>query len=123
MITNRRRANLPALFLRVIRAALELPDPVLQDLPVSADRIAQVTGTYDDYLFTISVFEEAGRLHASISQMDLALPLLFQGGNEFATLEPDAFRFWFEPAGERAERVVFEWDEIRSYGRRTGLSR
>jgi len=118
MITNRRRADVTALFMRVVRAALNLPDPVLEDLPVSAERIAQVTGTYDDYLFTISVFEDAGRLQAHISDMDLAVPLLFQGGNEFATAEPDAFRFRFESAGERAERVVFEWDEIRSYGRR-----
>jgi D-alanyl-D-alanine carboxypeptidase len=114
MITNRRRADLTALFRRVVRATLDLPEPVLEDLPVSAEQIDHVSGAYDDYLFTISVFEDTGRLHARISEMDLTLPLLFQGRNEFATVEPD-FRFWFEPPGQRAQRVVFEWDEIRSY--------
>jgi D-alanyl-D-alanine carboxypeptidase len=123
ILTNRRRADVTAVLRKVVRTLLDLPEPVLEDLPVSAERIDQVTGTYDDYLFTISVFDEAGRLHARISDMDLTLPLLLQAGSEFATAEPDAFRFWFEPAGERAERVVFEWDEIRSYGRRTGLPR
>jgi len=123
IITNRRRAEVTAVLRKAVRTLLDLPDPVLEDLPVSAERIDQVTGTYDDYLFTISVFEEAGRLHARISDMDVTLPLLLQGGNEFATAEPDAFRFWFEPAGARAERLVFEWDEIRTYGRRAGSPR
>jgi D-alanyl-D-alanine carboxypeptidase len=120
IITNRRRAEVATLLRKVVRTVLDLPEPALEALQVNAGAIGDFTGTYDDYLFTISIFEDAGRLHAHISEMDLVLPLFYQGGNEFATAEPEAFRFWFEPAGGRAERVVLEWAEIRSYGRRTG---
>lgn len=44
--------------------------------------------------------------------------LLYQGDHAFATPEPQAFRFRFEPAEGPATRVDWEWGELRAFARR-----
>jgi CubicO group peptidase (beta-lactamase class C family) len=44
--------------------------------------------------------------------------LIYQGGREFATARPTDFRLRFEPKAGEVERVVWEWAELRAYGRR-----
>lgn len=118
LITNKRAAGISSVASAVARAVMGLSETLPADQPVSTERVSQVVGTYDDHLFRIRIFLNSGRLHAHISKMDITVPLLHQGGSEFATPDPPGFGFRFEPAGGRAERVIFEWAEIHSYGRR-----
>lgn len=117
-VTNKRRAQVSSVGVAVARAMMNLCIPALDDMAATTTDLDRVVGTYDDYLFRIRVFMESGQLYAHISKMDVTLPLRYQGGGEFATEDPPGFHFWFQPAGERAEHVVFEWAEIHSYGRR-----
>jgi len=69
---------------------------------------------------TIAVATNQGYalIRVEVPELGLSDPLLRQGENEFATPGTPTYRLWFEPAGERAERVIFEWAEVRSLGRR-----
>jgi CubicO group peptidase (beta-lactamase class C family) len=97
------------------RATLGLPPLVLRKLPVTADEIDRITGTYDTYGFRVLVFADSGRLFTRIMG-GRALPLYSQGGGEFATDEPQGNRIWFTPSTGRARRIIIEWFETRSFG-------
>ena len=59
-----------------------------------------------------------GKLYIDVPEFGPRQRLRYQGDGEFATAEPGMIRLWFEPATGRVERVVWEWGEIRAYGRR-----
>lgn len=118
VLTNRRHAWVHHIVKSIARAALDLPPPLLRHLPIPEDELARYVGTYDDGLFTIRVFTEAGRPLMQVEELGPPYPLLYQGDSEFATAGPEGFRLWLEPADEHAERVRFEWLELHSFGRR-----
>jgi CubicO group peptidase (beta-lactamase class C family) len=117
--TGGRPLELAATGATLARATMGLANVPLRDLDAGGSEIERILGTYNDYLFEIRVSNESGQPQVQIPRMGVTEPLLYQGGNEFSTPKPTGLRFRFEPAGERAQLVIFDWMEIRSYGRRS----
>jgi D-alanyl-D-alanine carboxypeptidase len=117
-LANARRAPLQTLVRKVARAVMNLPTPVLRDISVSAKEVERAVGNYDDGMFKFRIFAEDGKLYIHVSEFGPAQRLRYQGKGEFVTAEPGMIRLWFEPATGLAERVTWEWGEIRAYGRR-----
>ncbi|SRR6266542_3207667 len=63
-------------------------------------------------------FSQGEELFVDVPPLGPPLRLRYQGAHEFATPEPDARQFRFEPADGPIERVVWEWGEIRAFARR-----
>lgn len=118
-LCNSRHAPLQTLVRNVARTVMGLPAPVLRDLPISTAEAARSMGDYDDGMFKFRTFEKSGRLYIHVPELGPPSRLRYQGRGRFATAEPGMIRLWFERATGRAERVVWEWGEIRAYGRRT----
>ena len=118
-LTNSRHALLQTVVERVARAVMSLKEPKLRDLPISAERLNRVIGNYDDAMFKFRVYAESGRLYIHVPEFGSPQRLQYQGGEVFAAPGPAMVRrLWFEPATGSVERVVWEWAELRAYGRR-----
>lgn len=117
-IANSRHAWLQSLVKKVVRELLDAPEPSLADLPVPTAERARSIGSYDDSMFRLRIFEEGEQLFVEIPQLGPPVRLRFQGGHEFATDEPQAFRFRFEPAEGHVTRLDWEWGELRAFARR-----
>ena len=116
--TNSRHAPLQTLVRRVARAAMNLKEPRLLNHPIGPEELSRAVGNYDDGMFNFRIYAESGRLYIHVVELGEPKRLQNQGNGIFATPEPGAIRLWFEPATGDVERVVWEWGEIRAYGRR-----
>jgi hypothetical protein len=92
------------------------PAPVLRDLPILSDERARSVGHYDDGVSTFHVYQQGEELFVDVPPLGPPLRLRYQGRHEFATPEPDARDFRFEPSDGPVERVDWEWGEIRAFG-------
>ena len=103
-LANRRRATLDALVKKIARALMGLPAPVLRDLPIPPAERARAVGNYDDGMFKFRVYQQEEELFVDVPPLGPPLRLRYQGGHEFATPEPDARYFRFEPPDGPVER-------------------
>ena len=117
-LTNARRAHLDQLVKDIVGDLLGLPAAPLKDLPIEPALAARVAGEYDDRMFRFPIFRKGAELFVDVPPAGGPTRLLYQGGGEFATGRPTGFRFRFEPETGDVERVVWEWTELRAYGRR-----
>lgn len=115
---NARHARLDSVVKDIARQLMGLPTPVLRDLPIGQQEAERVTGNYDDGMFKFRVFRAGTQLFLDVPQFGTPMRLLYQGDREFATARPGDFRLRFEPNTGAVERVVWEWAELRAYGRR-----
>jgi hypothetical protein len=90
----------------------------VRDLPIAPLEAERVTGNYDDDMFKFRVFRAGAQLFLDVPQFGTPMRLLYQGSHDFATARPEDFRLRFEPDTGAVERVVWEWAELRAYGRR-----
>jgi hypothetical protein len=58
------------------------------------------------------------QLFLDVPPLSAPARLLRRRGRGFATARPSDFRVRFEPSTGPVERVVWEWAELRTYGRR-----
>jgi len=117
-IANSRHTWLQSLVKKLARQILAAPEPPLADLPVPTAERARSIGNYDDSMFRFRIFEEGEQLFVEVPPLGPPVRLRFQGGHEFATDEPQAFRFRFEPAEGQVTRLDWEWGELRAFARR-----
>lgn len=117
-LANARRAHLEQLVKDVARELLGLHAPLLRDLPIDPREAERVAGIYDDDMFKFRIFRSGAQLFIDVPPAGVPTRLIYQGGREFATARPTDFRLRFEPEAGEVERVVWEWAEIRAYGRR-----
>ena len=118
-LTNSRHALLQTVVERVARAVIGLKEPKLLDLPISAIQLGRVVGNYDDAMFKFRIYAESGQLYIHVPDFGSPQRLQYQGGEMFATPEPGMVRrLWFEPRTGSVARVIWEWGELRAYGRR-----
>lgn len=117
-LTNSRHAPLHTIVKRVASAVMNLKEPKLLDLPISAEKLNRIVGNYDDAMFKFRIYAESGRLYLHVTEFGEPKRLQYQGDGIFATTEPGMIRLWFEPPNGKVERVVWEWSEIRAYGRK-----
>ncbi len=87
-LANRRRAPVDALVKKIARALLDLPVPVLRDLPVPAAERTRSIGNYDDGMFKFKVYQQGEQLYVDVPPLGPPLRLRYQGAHEFATPEP-----------------------------------
>jgi hypothetical protein len=102
----------------IARQLMRLPRPALQDLPIVSQEAERVAGNYDDGMFKFRVFRAGVQLFLDVPQFGTPTRLFYQGSHDFATARPQDFRLRFEPDTGAAQRVVWEWAELRAYGRR-----
>ena len=117
---NSRHTLLRAIVKRVVRGMLSSTRPALRDLPLSLAELERAAGTYDDAMFTLRIVADSGMLYADIPQTGVRERLLYQGDHEFAVAGPAEFRFRFDSGGTKARTVVWEWAEVRAFGKRVG---
>jgi CubicO group peptidase (beta-lactamase class C family) len=119
LLANARRgARLDQIVKDVVRALLGLPAPRLRDLLIDPREAERVAGGYDDGMFKFRIFRSGVQLFLDVPPAGAPTRLMFQGGREFATARPTDFRLRFEPETGEVERVVWEWADLRAYGRR-----
>jgi hypothetical protein len=97
---------------------MHLPASVLRDLPIPDPELARSVGKYDDGMFTFRIYQQGNTVFVDVPPLGPPLRLRYQGAHEFATPEPDARWFRFEPSDGPAERLDWEWGEIRAFARR-----
>lgn len=117
-IANSRHTWLQSLAKKVTRQLIGAAEPILADLPIPTAERARSIGNYDDGMFRFRIFEQGEQLFADIPPLGPPVRLRFQGGHEFGTEEPQAFRFRFEPGEGQVTRVDWEWGELRAFARR-----
>jgi hypothetical protein len=117
-LANARRGHLDQIVKDVARELLMLQAPRLRDLPIDSSEAERVAGNYDDKMFKFRIFRNGAHLFIDVPPAGAPTRLMYQGGREFATARPTDFRFRFEPEAGEVERVVWEWAELRAYGRR-----
>jgi len=117
-LANARRAHLDQLVKDIARALLGLQAPLLRDLPIDSREAERVAGDYDDGMFKFRIFRRGAHLFIDVPPSGGPTRLMYQGGREFATARPTDFRVRFEPEAGDVERIVWEWTELRAYGRR-----
>jgi D-alanyl-D-alanine carboxypeptidase len=118
MVANARHAWLDAVVKDIARELIGLPTPGLRDLPIAPLDADRVAGNYDDGMFKFRVFRAGAQLFLEVPQLGAPTRLFYQGSHDFATARPQDFRLRFEPDTGAVERVVWEWAELRAYGRR-----
>lgn len=111
--TNHQGAGPNYIERQVARAALGLPKPEPQDLPLTKKEIARWSGTYLMGALGIHLTETDGELYLSV---DMFLPhpmkLLHQGGGEFwLEADPDN-RLYFDPMESPATRVKVNFSDM-----------
>ncbi|MCA1602680.1 MAG: beta-lactamase family protein [Acidobacteria bacterium] len=119
ILANARRARLDQIVKDVARALLGLQAPRLRDLPIDSREAELVAGSYDDGMFKFRIFRSGTQLFLDVPPAGAPTRLLHQGGRKFATGRPTDFRLRFEPETGKVQRIVWEWAELRAYGRRT----
>ena len=117
-LANARRARLEQLVKDVARELLGIQAPRLRDLPIDPREAARVAGNYDDGMFKFRIFRSGAQLFIDVPPAGAPTRLMYQGGREFATARPTDFRLRFEPEAGEVKRLVWEWAELRAYGRR-----
>jgi D-alanyl-D-alanine carboxypeptidase len=117
-LANARRARLEQDVKDVARRLLGLPAPSLRDLPIDPREAERVAGSYNDDMFKFRIFRSGAQLFIDVPPAGAPTRLIYQGGREFATARPTDFRLRFYPEAGEVERVVWEWAELRAYGRR-----
>ena len=65
-LANRRQAPVDALVKKIARALLDLPAPVLRDLPVPAAERTRSIGNYDDGMFKFKVYQQGEQLYVDV---------------------------------------------------------
>jgi D-alanyl-D-alanine carboxypeptidase len=89
---------------RIARMLLGVPEPVVQDLPLTPAERARYVGTYDlrpAVPLEVRVFEQGDRLMAQGTGQP-AFPLRYQGDHTFDGPEASSIRMVFTVEGERA---------------------
>lgn len=90
----------------IARHRLGIPEPVRENLPLTAKERARYTGTYDLGPLELRVFEQDDRLMAQATNQP-AFPLLYQGDHEFLLDVPaQEIRLVFVLEEGRAESLV-----------------
>ena len=117
-VANARYARLQSIVKDFVRELLRLPEPRLHDLPIDRSQAERVTGNYDDGMFKFRISTTGAQLFLDVPEFGTPKRLLHQGDGEFATARPDDIRLRFEPAIGAVQRIVWEWGELRAYGRR-----
>jgi CubicO group peptidase (beta-lactamase class C family) len=116
-VANARHARVESLVKDIARELMKLPAPRLRDLPIDPLEAKRVTGGYDDGMFKFRIFRAGAQLFLDVPQLEASMRLFYQGNHAFATAGPGDFRLRFEPDSGAVERVVWEWGELRAYGR------
>ena len=116
--TNARHVWLHQIVKDVAGEILGLQAPRLRDLQIDQREAQRMVGNYDDGLFKFRIFKSGARLFLDVPAFGGPMRLIHQGAGEFSTSRPTDFRVRFEPAVGEVERVVWEWAELRAYGRR-----
>jgi CubicO group peptidase (beta-lactamase class C family) len=119
ILGNARRVRLEQIVKDVARELLWVPTPQLLDLAIDSTLAKRVAGNYDDGMFTFRIFMAGPELFLDVPPAVNPTRLRYQGGREFVTARPTDFRLRFEPEAGQTQRVVWEWGELRAYGRRT----
>src|SRR6266508_1731898 len=117
-VANARHAPLDSIVKDIARQLMGLPTPGLRDLPIAPQEAERVAGRYDDGMFKFRIVRAGAQLFLDVPQFGPPIRLLYQEGRDFATARPGDFRLRFEPDTGAVERVVWEWGELRAYGRR-----
>jgi D-alanyl-D-alanine carboxypeptidase len=117
-LSNARHVWLQQIVKDIARELLGLPAPRLQDVPIDPRQAERVAGNYDDRLFKFRISRIGTQLFLHVPEFGAPLRLLYQGKGKFATARPTDFRLRFEPKAGPVERVVWDWAELRAYGRR-----
>jgi D-alanyl-D-alanine carboxypeptidase len=117
-IANSRHTWLQSLVKKIARHMLSVPERSLADLPIPPAERARSIGDYDDSMFRFRVLQRGDQLFVEVPALGPPVRLLYQGDHAFATPEPQAFRFRFEPAEGPVTRVDWEWGELRAFARR-----
>jgi CubicO group peptidase (beta-lactamase class C family) len=117
-LANARRARLDQVVKDVARVLLQLEAPRMRDLPIDSREAERVAGNYDDGMFKFRILRVGSELLLDVPPAGEPTRLMYQGSREFATARPTDFRLRFEPEAGEVERIVWEWAELRAYGRR-----
>jgi len=117
-LANARRAHVDQLVKDIARALLGLQAPLLRDLPIDPREAERVAGDYDDGMFKFRIFRSGAHLFIDGPPSGGPTRLMYQGDRDFATSRPTDSRLRFEPKSGDVERIVWEWTELRAYGRR-----
>lgn len=116
---NTRHTLIDDLAGRIVRELVGLHSPQFADIRIPAEEIARTIGHYDDVMFTLNVLEEGGQLIVEVPPLGVRERLRYQGGHLFVATGPRELRFLFDAMPGPAQRVDWEWSELRAYGRRT----
>jgi CubicO group peptidase (beta-lactamase class C family) len=117
-LANARRAHVDQIVKAVVRELLGLQAPRLRDLPIDSTEAERLAGMYDDKMFKFRIFRSGAHLFIDVPPAGTPTRLMYQGRREFATGRPTDFRLRFEPEAGAVKRIVWEWAELRAYGRR-----
>jgi len=118
ILANARRAHLDQIVKDIARQLLDLETFQLRDLSIEPREAERIAGTYNDYMFKFRIFRNGAQLFIDVPPAGTPTRLMNQGNRQFATGRPTDFRLRFEPEVGEVERVVWEWTELRAYGRR-----
>jgi D-alanyl-D-alanine carboxypeptidase len=105
VLANSEGANPSAIATRLARAVLDIPEPEVRDITLTAAARARYVGTYDLGPLRIRIFEQDGRLVSQATGQPV-FGLLAQGNHEFRAAFDHTVRLVFEMRGERAESLT-----------------
>jgi D-alanyl-D-alanine carboxypeptidase len=114
-LTNSRHVQLHSVVKRVVAEVIGLKLPEIADRPIPPAEIARTVGKYDDHMFKFEVYSKGPQLFVTFDQLGGPLRLQYQGGHDYATVEPTGYRFHFGPADGPVKRVDWEWTELRAF--------
>jgi D-alanyl-D-alanine carboxypeptidase len=77
-LANSRHAPLQTLVKKVARAVMNLPSPVLRDIPISAKEADRSVGNYDDGMFKFRIFWENEKLYIDVPELGPPQRLRYQ---------------------------------------------
>jgi len=118
VLTNASHIPLQIVVNKIVRAILKSPEPKIYDLAIGKKEIDRSVGNYDDAMFKFNIYTDSGRLYMHVPGLNATYRLRYQGGHEYVTDHRGKFRLKFESSTGVAERVDWDWGEIRAYGRR-----
>lgn len=101
VLANSGSANTWVLGTRIARLVLGIPEPMVKDLPLSAEARTRYIGTYDAGVFKLSIIEEDGRLKIERPQTQL----LYQGDHTFVAEDNPDVHVTFRVVGEEATEL------------------
>lgn len=119
VLANRGDVRTESVERAIARRLLDVPQPALQERPLSADARQRYAGTYDIGVFDTHVRERHGQLWLETTPPGPTTPLLHLGAGEFAGLvEPDAYRLTFDRQDDPADTVRLLMGAMHWYGGR-----